>query len=185
MKVVFGLGNPGPKYASTRHNIGFVVLDRLVREVSGTWRPDAEAESVVARVQRGTLSALLVKPQTYMNRSGFAVAWLRDRLGFEPHNMIVVLDDAALPFGRVRIRPGGGDGGHNGLASIIEAIGSQEIPRLRLGIGEPHADADLIDYVLGEFSPEEDLDAPTEHACDALVHFVIKGIDSAMNSFNN
>jgi len=149
------------------------------------WRPDAEAESVVARVQRGTLSALLVKPQTYMNRSGFAVARLRDRLGFEPHNMIVVLDDAALPFGRVRIRPGGGDGGHNGLASIIEEIGSQEIPRLRLGIGEPHADADLIDYVLGEFSPEEDLDAPTEHACDALVHFVIKGIDSAMNSFNN
>jgi PTH1 family peptidyl-tRNA hydrolase len=185
VKVIFGLGNPGPKYAFTRHNIGFVILDRLVRSVAGMWQPDVDAESMVARLQQGASSVLLVKPQTYMNRSGLAVAPLRDRLGFEPHDMIVVLDDASLPCGRLRIRPGGGDGGHNGLASIIEEAGSQEIPRLRLGIGTPPAEADLTEYVLGEFSPEEDLNDTTEHACDAIQYLLINGIDSAMNAFNN
>ncbi len=185
MKVIFGLGNPGPKYVSTRHNIGFMVLDRLAREAAGTWHTDDAAESIVARLQRGTLNALLVKPQTYMNRSGLAFARLRDRLGFETQDMIVVLDDAALPFGRLRIRPRGGDGGHNGLASIIKEVGSQEIPRVRLGIGPPPEEADLSDYVLGDFAPGDDLQATTEHACDALKFFVADGIDSAMNSFNN
>ena len=185
VKVIFGLGNPGPKYQSTRHNIGFMVLDRLAREVAGTWNIDDQAESIVARLQRGALNALLVKPQTYMNRSGLAFARLRDRVGFETQDIIVVLDDAALPFGRLRIRPRGGDGGHNGLASIIKEAGTEEIPRGRLGIGPPPEDADLTDYVLGNFAPGEDLEITTEHACEALKFFVVNGIDSAMNSFNN
>jgi PTH1 family peptidyl-tRNA hydrolase len=185
VKVIFGLGNPGPKYLSTRHNIGFMVLDRLAREIAGAWHTDVEAESIVTRLQRGPLNALLVKPQTYMNRSGFAFARLRDRLGFESQDIIVVLDDAALPFPRLRIRPRGGDGGHNGLASIIKEAGSHEIPRLRLGIGPPPEEADLTDYVLANFAPGEDLEGTTEHACDALKFFVANGIDSAMNSFNN
>ena len=162
-----------------------MVLDRLAREGAGRWHADDQVESFVARLQRGTFNALLVKPQTYMNRSGFAFARLRDRLGFETQDTIVVLDDAALSFGRLRFRPRGGDGGHNGLASIIEEAGSQEIPRVRVGIGSPPQEADLSDYVLGDFAPGEDLQGTAVHVCDALKFFVVNGIDSAMNSFNN
>ena len=185
MKVIFGLGNPGPKYVSTRHNIGFMVLDCMAREAALSWHTDDESESIVVRLQQGPLDALLVKPQTYMNRSGLAFARWRDQLGFEPQDAIVVLDDAALPFGRLRIRSRGGDGGHNGLASILEAAGSHEVPRVRLGIGPAPEEADLSGYVLAHFAPGEDLARTIECACGALEFFVVNGIDAAMNAFNN
>jgi PTH1 family peptidyl-tRNA hydrolase len=185
VNVIVGLGNPGPTYVATRHNIGFMVLDRLARDSPGDWRLDAEAESEVRQFRLGGSLALLVKPQTYMNHSGRAVSNLRARLGFEPQDMTVVLDDAALEFGRLRIRKDGGDGGHNGLASIIEATGSQEIARLRLGIGPPPEAADLTAYVLGAFSPREENDDLVARGCAALKCLVDSGIDAAMNSFNS
>ena len=184
MKIIFGLGNPGRQYVATRHNIGFAVLDRLGQQGSVSWRADEDAQSLVGRFHCGTLSALLVKPQTYMNRSGKAVVRLCDRLECGARDIAVVLDDAAMDFGRLRLRSSGGDGGHNGLASIIEEVGSQEIARLRLGIGPRPAAADLIDYVLGEFAPEEDVEAATQRASEALRILLADGIDAAMNTFN-
>ena len=148
MHVVVGLGNPGPRYAATRHNIGFAVVDQLAAAASVPWRSRSSsgAESQTALLDDG--ETLLVKPHTYMNRSGVAVSSLQRDLGFDTGHVLVVVDDFNLEFSRLRLRRGGGDGGHKGLASILEELDSGEMPRLRVGIGRVLAGGELrLDYL--------------------------------------
>ena len=186
MLVVVGLGNPGAQYAETRHNIGFRVVDALAGKWSLGWtnRGGAGAQSLVASGSRRGQEILLVKPQTYMNASGRALEAISRGIGFDPQEVIVILDDFNIEFGRVRVRSAGGDGGHNGLASILEFMGTEEIPRLRLGIGPvPDADDD-IDYVLMKFGSQEDVVGLVSRGCQAVETIIAEGFVAAMNRFN-
>jgi PTH1 family peptidyl-tRNA hydrolase len=127
---------------------------------------------------------LLVKPQTYMNRSGVAVAALWHRLEFDAEDALIVSDDFLLDFGRLRFRRKGSDGGHNGLASVIEEMGTQRIPRLRVGISSPLPERDVIDYVLSPFAADEDVEQLVERTCEAVEVYLSEGMDAAMNLFN-
>lgn len=182
MRIVVGLGNPGPRYAATRHNIGFMVVDHLAAERSVRWV--GQNQSQATQVRLADREVLLVKPQTYMNRSGAAVAAFQQWLGFAPEEALVLLDDFLLDFGRLRLRRGGSDGGHKGLASILEHLSTFQVPRLRLGIGPPPPDEDPIDYVLGPFLAEEDVAGLVERGCQAIEVCASEGIDKAMNQFN-
>ena len=180
-RIVVGLGNPGPRYSGTRHNIGFVVVDRLAAAFGGSWRSAAVSET--AQVRLGTGEVVLVKPQTYMNRSGDAVFALRRQETFDPGQVLVVCDDFTLPFSRIRLRRGGSDGGHNGLASVLGALGTNAVPRLRLGIGPVTSGKD-IDFVLTEFFRNEPVAGLVDRACGAVESCVNEGLDVAMNRFN-
>ena len=181
MRVVVGLGNPGPRYADTRHNIGFRVVDALVAPGAG-WETGEQADTVPARC--GGEEVILVKPMTYMNRSGDAVRALQERLGFGPDQVLLVVDDFLLDFGRLRLRRGGSDGGHNGLASVLGRLQTDQIPRLRLGIGPVPDDRDDIDFVLSPFGADEDVDGLVERGRAAAHCWAHEGIDAAMNRFN-
>jgi PTH1 family peptidyl-tRNA hydrolase len=181
IRIVVGLGNPGPRYEATRHNIGFAVIDRLVSDLAGRWLSGSVSET--ARIRVGTREVTLVKPQTYMNRSGDAVSALRRQETFDPGQVLVVCDDFTLPFSRIRLRRGGSDGGHNGLASVLGALGTEAVPRLRLGIG-PVTGGDDINFVLTEFAPSEPVAALADRACGAVESCVRDGLDLAMNRFN-
>ena len=181
VRIVVGLGNPGPRYSATRHNIGFMVVDRLASAFGGSWRSAAVRET--AQVRLGTGEVVLVKPQTYMNRSGDAVSALRRQETFGPGQVLVVCDDFTLPFSRIRLRRGGSDGGHNGLASVLGALGTEAVPRLRVGIG-PVTDGDDVDFVLTEFERSEPVAALVDRACDAVACCIDDGVDAAMNRFN-
>ncbi len=157
MHVVIGLGNPGQRYGHTRHNIGFVIVDLLAASGS-TWR-DGPAQSRIAAAEVSGAEVILVKPQTYMNRSGVAVSALRRQFEFEPDRALVVCDDFLLDFGRVRLRRGGSDGGHNGLASVLEELGTEAVPRLRVGVGPVPEGGNDIDFVLADFGSGEDVHA--------------------------
>ena len=185
MQLVVGLGNPGTRYAETRHNIGFMVVDRLARQRSGSWKPDAETNSYLASIELGGKEVLLAKPQTFMNRSGSSVRLLYQRQGLEPQAMLIVLDDFLLDFGRLRYRRGGSDGGHNGMASVISSMQSELIPRLRIGIGSPPDDDDTVDYVLSPFSSDEPVQALVERCCQSVEIYLEEGIEVAMNHFNS
>ena len=185
MLAVFGLGNPGKRYDGTRHNVGFMVVDRLA-ELCGTTvsKRRFDARTGEAASEAGPL--LLVKPQTFMNESGRSVqaaaAW--HRIG--PDQLIVVCDDLDIEPGRVRIRRKGSSGGHRGLASVARSLGTTEYPRLRIGIGRPPLGTDAVDYVLDRFSgPERGLitDA-VQTAADAVLCWAHDGIDACMNRFN-
>jgi PTH1 family peptidyl-tRNA hydrolase len=188
VKVIVGLGNPGRDYERTRHNVGWMVVDHL----AGVWQFDAWRRDGDARVASGSVGAeraRLVKPQTYMNLSGGALRPYLRRTGWSPQrDLLVVVDDVALPLGRVRLRARGSAGGHNGLKSIEAALGHQDYARLRIGIGPP-ADrrrGDLADYVLDEFGKAELKEIhsllPTfREAVEAWLHH---GIEKAMNEFN-
>jgi PTH1 family peptidyl-tRNA hydrolase len=156
MKVIVGLGNPGAEYALTRHNVGWWFLDLLQQEWAFTkFRRDGNAVAAEGRFENQDL--LLIKPHTYMNRSGAAVARLLLEPEFQPaEDLLVVVDDVALPIGRARIRPRGSAGGHNGLKSIEAALRSQDYPRLRIGVDEAPAGIDRADWVLGTFAREEE-----------------------------
>lgn len=185
MKLLVGLGNPGAKYYDTRHNIGFRVIDALARRWSvDQWREQHQA--LVAKVREGDEPVLLAKPTTFMNLSGLAVAGLAGYYRIVVPDVLVVLDEVALPLGRLRAGRGGSAGGHNGLKSIIERLGTQEVPRLRIGVGRGDARKDLADYVLGTFAVEEreDVEAAVLRAADASVTFVTGGIERVMNAFN-
>ncbi len=179
MRVVVGLGNPGPRYADTRHNIGFLVVDALA---DSRWGERHGA--LTATMGRGEDEVLLVKPQTYMNRSGEAVRALREEQGFEPEEVLVVLDDFLLDFGRVRLRRAGSDGGHNGLGSIVERLGTERVPRLRLGVGPVPQGEDDIDFVLAPFAGRDDVAGLVERGCAATRCWLHEGIEAAMNRFN-
>ena len=186
MKVVMGLGNPGPEYDATRHNVGWWVADRLAYD----WTFDAfhrDGRALVTRGDVGEARVCLMKPLTYMNRSGQALAGLAGVEGFDvTRDLLVVVDDAAMDVGRVRFRPRGGPGGHNGLKSISAALGSGEYARLRIGVGQKPAGAALSDWVLSEM-PEEDEDVVVgllPELTDAVGVWVHEGVEAAMSRFN-
>lgn len=182
-----GLGNPGPEYEATRHNAGWLLLDRIAaRWGCGTFRRDLQARSADCRWADQPVR--LIKPQTYMNRSGAALAPLLGRPGFDPaSDLLVVVDDVALPLGRFRLRGAGSPGGHNGLKSIQGVLRRQDYPRLRIGVGlKPPEWNDLSDFVLGRFSPDERraLDELLDPMADAVECWVADGIEAAMQRYN-
>ena len=186
MKLIVGLGNPGPEYAATRHNIGFMVTATLAeRNGIALKRKGHQGIYGVGRVA-GTEATILL-PQTYMNRSGTSVVSACQSLGVEPGDLIVVHDEIDLDFGALRIKVGGGHGGHNGLRSIAGALGETEYSRLRIGVGRPPAGGDVSRYVLSCFNAAEraQLQEYTEKAADALEVLVQKGPQGAMNLYNN
>ena len=183
MKLVVGLGNPGPQYRDTRHNAGFWVIDEIARrwQIGDSWRERDEA-----LVVRKPGLAVLAKPLTFMNLSGFAVSRLRQFFQIEIADILVVIDEAALPLGRLRARARGSAGGHNGLKSVIEQLGTEDVPRLRVGVGRGDNRRDLADHVLSRFDADEreTIQAAVLRAADASEVFVSDGIERVMNSFN-
>jgi peptidyl-tRNA hydrolase, PTH1 family len=181
IRLVAGLGNPGPEYEQTRHNIGFMVVDRLATWVGSTWERSTKWDALTAK----SGEAILVKPSSFMNRSGYPVFNIAQFYKVEPQEILVVLDDFALPLGRLRIRPDGSSGGHNGLESIIAQFGTEEIPRLRIGIGSAPMESS-VDYVLGKFFDEEKplVRSTIDRAVDAVKCAIDNGLVSAMNTFN-
>ncbi len=185
MKLVVGLGNPGRRYARTRHNLGFLLLDRIA-EARGVRIGDDRCESLVGRGEWERESLVLAKPQTYMNNSGVAAAALLRRFRVRGADLVVAYDDLDLPFGRLRIRCGGSAGGHRGLASILQHVADRDFVRLRMGIGRPPAGMDPVEYVLSRFSGEEQqsLEDVLSRAEEALEAIVLKGPVRAMEDFN-
>ena len=186
MKLVVGLGNPGERYAETRHNIGCMVVSRVAARAGlALKRPGYQALYGVGRV--ATAEAALLLPQTFMNRSGVSVAPACQSLGVAPGDLIVAHDEIDLPFGTLRIKLGGGHGGHNGLRSIMDALGDGSFIRLRLGVGRPPAGGDVSAYVLSRFAAAERarLDDYLDAAGDALELLLQRGAQEAMNAYNN
>lgn len=183
MKIVVGLGNPGREYAATRHNLGFVVVDSLFAQLAGT-PLRARFRSELAEAVDGGEKVIFVKPQTYMNLSGTAVREVAHWYRVAPEDVLIVLDELDLPFGAIRLRPSGSAGGHNGLGSIIEQLGTVEIPRLRIGIGRSHATARA--QVLSRFAPAEAAELPemVRRAADCALVWLREGMITAMNQCN-
>jgi PTH1 family peptidyl-tRNA hydrolase len=183
MKVVVGLGNPGKEYAKTRHNVGFMVLDRLRRELALPSEKGRFKSKLVEGTRKGE-KVVLVAPQTYMNLSGDAVREVRSWYHLPIEHLLVVFDDMDLTFGTLRLRGNGSSGGHNGLQSIIEQLGTSEIARLRVGIGRPRSGA--VGHVLSKFSPDEqaELDDLIERAANAVEKWMDEGLIAAMNEVN-
>ena len=184
--LLVGLGNPGAKSASTRHNMGFLALDGLA-DREGFRFNKLRFRAWTAQWKVGDQQVLVMKPQTYMNLSGEAVRQAVDFYKIPPERVLVVSDDTALAVGRLRIRKGGSAGGHNGLKNIIQHLGTDQFPRVRVGVGEkPHPDYDMADWVLGKFQGEDKkaIDGAVKRAADAVECFLKEGPDRAMNRFN-
>jgi PTH1 family peptidyl-tRNA hydrolase len=186
VKIVVGLGNPGPEYDATRHNVGWWMLDRL----SHDWRFEAyrrEGPALKTKGMVGGREVLLVKPTTFMNRSGLALRFLRELQKFDSaQDLLVVVDDAALDVGRVRFRPSGSPGGHNGLKSVSGALRSDEYPRLRIGVGRVPEGMDLADWVLSPMPAEEEevVVGLLPELTRAVEVWLEEGTEAAMNRFN-
>ncbi len=160
LQLVVGLGNPGPKYLDTRHNVGFMAVERLATELGGSFRQQARLHGLLADVGQAATRLRLLMPQTFMNDSGRSIRAALDWFGLQPADLLVIVDDMDLPLGRLRLRASGSAGGHNGLRSAISHLGTQDFPRLRIGIGAPAENpqerkARTIGHVLGRFSPAE------------------------------
>lgn len=186
MKLIVGLGNPGPKYKQTLHNIGFEVVDEVARRHQAAFGM-APADALFTKVTGlGSEPVLLVKPLTFMNLSGRAVQDVRHYFKIEPADLLIVTDDVNLPAGQLRARRGGSAGGHNGLKSIIEQLGTDQFPRLRVGVGRGDPQRDLRDRVLGRAAAgeREILAQATTEAADAVELFVTHGIAEVMNRYN-
>lgn len=183
--LVVGLGNPGPKYELTRHNIGFLVLDQLAEKLGGTFKPDRHAEKSEVKFKGRSLH--LVKPTTFMNLSGKAITyWLQD-LKVERENLLVIVDDIALPFGSLRLRTKGSAAGHNGLKNIEELLPGQNYSRLRFGVGNAFGKGQQVDYVLSNFSQEEFVDLPKfiDKANEMVLSFCTIGAERTMGQYND
>ena len=186
MHVICGLGNPGKKYENTRHNIGFIAIDRLADKLDIKVNK-SKFRATVGEGRIGTEKVLLVKPETYMNDSGLAVKEIVDFYKLDPKDLIVMYDDFDIQEGTVRIRPFGSAGTHNGMRSIIRLLGSDRFPRIRIGTGKEDMDKrELIGFVLGGFSKDEVriMENAVDVACDAARCYVTDGIDLAMNRYN-
>ena len=184
IRLIAGLGNPGLEYTTTRHNIGFMVVDRLAAQFGSVWEksvPQAREDALLAKCG----AVLLVKPLSFMNHSGYPVLAIAQFYKIQPQEILVALDDFALPLGRLRLRARGGPGGHNGLESIIVQFGTEEIPRLRIGIGAAPREGSA-DYVLSRFLDEEKaiVRSTIDRAVEALNCAIDNGLVSAMNTFN-
>ncbi|RME71932.1 MAG: aminoacyl-tRNA hydrolase [Chloroflexi bacterium] len=184
--LVVGLGNPGPKYEATRHNAGWHVLDLLVRRYPGLRFDKKQSKALIARGDIAGVPVLLVKPQTFMNLSGEAVGPLARFYKVPADRVLVIFDDIDLPAGALRLRPKGGAGGHKGMRSLIQHLGTEEFPRIRLGIGRPAGRMPVEAYVLQKFSPDEweMMQITYQRAADAVEAVLTEGIDRAMNRFN-
>jgi PTH1 family peptidyl-tRNA hydrolase len=185
MHVVVGLGNPGKKYEGTRHNIGFEVLSELSARCDGG-KPKVRFEAETVEVASGTSRLLLLAPQTFMNLSGRSVRQTIEFFQLPYENLLVVLDDLALPLGKLRLRPSGSAGGQKGLANIIQQLGTDQFARLRIGIDPRPEHMDAADYVLSRFhsSERETISNAVKRAADAVEHWATKGLAAAMNAFN-
>jgi PTH1 family peptidyl-tRNA hydrolase len=183
--LIAGLGNPGAEYEHTRHNLGFMLIDRLAKK-AGVLVKREECRSLVGRAEIENKAVELVKPQTYMNVSGEALSCLLAKEQRHDSKLLVISDDLALPFGSIRIRPRGTHGGHNGLRSIIDLLRTQDFVRLRIGIQPEHPVADARRFVLEKFgkSDAEKLDETLERSADAVVTTITLGVDAAMAKFN-
>jgi PTH1 family peptidyl-tRNA hydrolase len=189
MKLIVGLGNPGSLYTRNRHNIGFICVNDLAKRLRVKWdRKQAHARTGIGNI--GNLKVVLAKPQTYMNASGEAVDALLKRLDVKPADLVIIHDDLDLPVGKIRLRLGGGSGGHKGIASIISRTGTQDFCRIRVGIGRPEDDQDkeeaVIAYVLSDFMGEEIeiMDKTIPQVGEAAIYLLLEGITAAMNKFN-
>ena len=198
MKIVVGLGNPGREYVATRHNVGFEVIDAIARKLGWTFGPDEfdrvaktkfdglAMDGTVQLASGETEKLLLLKPMTYMNLSGRSVQAAKAFYQVTSIDLMIVLDEMALPAGKIRMRPSGSDGGHNGLKDIQRALGTSQYPRLRIGIDPPPPRVPGRDYVLGRFSEEQRkrLDPAIGRSAEAVLTWIEKGINAAMNQFN-
>jgi peptidyl-tRNA hydrolase, PTH1 family len=183
--LLIGLGNPGREYANTRHNFGFMLIDRLAVRLNARGMK-VQSKAIVMNTTYEEYKLILAKPQTFMNLSGQSVQGLIHFYKIPLTNVMILSDDLDLPFGTIRIRASGGPGGQRGLSSIIERLGTKDVPRLRLGIGRPPGRMDPANYVLQNFS-RDDMQAISEildHAADAVLAFVSHGLNKAMNEFN-
>ena len=183
-KLIVGLGNPGTQYKGTRHNIGFAVIDEIARRASVGFE-SAPAEAVIAKWRRPDGVALLAKPLTFMNLSGQAVGEIARYFKIDAADLLIVVDEAQLPLGRLRARARGSAGGHNGLKSVIAHLGDA-FPRLRIGVGRGEPQRDLADHVLSRFEKDEaaEVERMTARAADAAEMFITSGIEAVMNAFN-
>ena len=182
--LIVGLGNIGSEYAETRHNAGFKVLDYLVQDAGASFKTERYGDVAEIKVKGRTL--ILLKPSTYMNLSGKAVNYWLQKEKIKIDHLFVIVDDIAIPFGSIRIRKKGSDGGHNGLKNINALIGTSEYSRLRFGVGAEFNKGGQIDYVLGEWSEEDMVALPKilKHCCGAIKSLPMIGVDRAMNEFN-
>ena len=183
--LVIGLGNPGREYATTRHNIGWRVLDAL----TSNWKMENKFKAEISTLILGGKKIVFVKPQTFMNLSGESVRAISDFYKVSPAHILTVSDDVDLPFGTLRIRPGGGSGGHNGLKSIMQHLGTDQFPRLKIGVRNPLLDETPIetaDFVLGRFTTDEEklLPAIIKKAVEAITAIITTDLGSAMNQYN-
>ncbi len=186
IKIVVGLGNPGQQYRNTRHNVGFMVLKQLRKR----WEPGRGRLKFHARCWQASIggrTVILAAPQTYMNRSGLAVAEITSFYKADPSAVLVVMDDLALPLGRLRVRASGSAGGHKGLGDILKMMDTNRLARLRIGIGAPPEDFDSVDYVLSRFRRDEKpvISSAIESAADAAEDWVSKGITCVMDRYNS
>jgi len=184
--LIVGLGNPGAEYAKTRHNAGFLLVETLAVRWQADWTNERKFAAQVARGERSGRKFLLAKPQTFMNLSGEAVGALVKYYQLPPAQLLVAVDDADLPLGEIRLRPGGGSGGHHGLESVAQHLGTREYPRLRLGIGRKDEARQITGHVLGKFDAAENavLEKVLERAADQLECWLTAGLQKAMSQFN-
>ena len=184
-KLIIGLGNIGDRYVGSRHNLGFECIDRLADQ-SSTTVSQRHRHTLVGEGVIGGVAVALVKPRTYVNESGKAVTSLLTRYNASANDLLTIYDDMDLPAGKLRLRTGGGPGGHNGVKSIIEALGTEDFARIRIGIGRPPPDMSDVDYVLAKMTPEERdrADDALERATAAVVFSLTESFDQAMNRFN-
>ncbi len=186
VKVIVGLGNPGPEYARTPHNVGFEALATLARRWSCELRPRARFDAHFGKAVVAGEERWLIRPDTYMNESGRAVAGVVGYFGLPPEGVLVMLDDADLEPGSLRIRPFGSSGGHRGLASVIAALGTDRFPRLRIGIGRGGGEAGLVSHVLAAIRTEDEVPIreAIDRAAEAVEVMLQRGVEAAMNRFN-
>lgn len=185
MRLIVGLGNPGVRYRSSRHNVGFRCVDFLAKKWDIATK-DRRAKAVLGQGYHSGEEVVVAKPRTFMNNSGEGIAYLLTRFRARPEDLVVIYDEMELPLGRLRIRPEGSDGGHNGMKSIIAALGTQEFPRIRVGIGPPTEGGASVPHVLGRFSAEEEgvVSAAVNRVAAAVECMLEEGIDAAMSQFN-
>jgi len=183
--LIVGLGNIGEKYEDTRHNVGFEVLDFMAKEASASWKPVSHGSMCI--IKHKGRSMLLLKPDTFMNLSGKAVAHWMQKEKIKGENLLIIVDDLNIDFGSIRLRAKGSDGGHNGLKSIAQCLGSQTYPRLRVGIGDDFSKGRQVDYVLGEWSNKEREQLPevVRKSSDMIKSFCAIGMKFTMDQFNN
>lgn len=182
--LIVGLGNPGDKYATTRHNIGFLIAEAIVKKHAGVF--SSSRFGWVSEIRLKGRKLVFLMPDTFMNLSGKAVAFHKNKLNLPLEHILIITDDLALPFGTLRMKKKGSDGGHNGLSSIQESLQSSEYPRLRFGIGNSFLKGKQVEYVLGNWNAQETASLPDRIslACEMIETFVLAGIEKAMTDYN-